>query len=123
MLQLLLDEHLSPKIAFGLGNRVKSLKVTSILEWEAGNYLGESDEVILRAAFDQQKTLVTYDLSTIAPLIKSWTEQGIKHGGVIFIDEKTPRTNDFGALIEGLAKLYKRELANSWENRVAYLSK
>ena len=32
-------------------------------------------------------SLVTYDRRTIPPLLKTWAESGLHHGGVVFVDE------------------------------------
>ena len=40
-------------------------------------------------AYRQGLTLVTYDTKTIVPLLKMWGEQGVTHGGVIFVKAST----------------------------------
>jgi hypothetical protein len=94
------------------------MEVLSLKEW---GYLGESDEVILSSAYEEGLTLVTYDLRTISPLLKSWSEVGRAHGGVIFIDGKTIAPDNFGALVRALSSIWDRDARASWRNRVVYL--
>ena len=89
MLKLLLDEHISPIVADGLRRRNRQLVVFCMTEWEGGEFLGQQDSACLRQATAQGLTMVTYDRRTIPPLLKTWGEEGRKHGGVIFVDEKT----------------------------------
>jgi hypothetical protein len=49
-------------------------------------------------AAEQDLTLVTYDRRTIPPWLKAWAEEGRRHGGVVFVDEKTIPPADIGGL-------------------------
>lgn len=102
MLKLLLDEHISPKVAAGLCRRGPKIVVRSMPEWEDGAYLGQEDSVFRQEAFVQKLTLVTYDRRTIPTLLKSWAEAGRQHAGVIFVDEKTISPANLGKLVECL---------------------
>ena len=146
MLSLLLDEHLSPKVASGLIAQQPDLPVVALAHWQGGKYLGVPDDVLLAAAHQagelgQAKhngplnragqpqgeghtlTLVTFDLRTITPLLKEWGEQGRTHGGVIFVDERTLAANDFGGLIGALAELWLAQHEWDWTDRVAFLQR
>ena len=72
MLKLLLDEHISPAVAYGLRRRNRQLVAFYMTEWEDGEFLGQQDSVCLKQAAAQGLTLVTYDRRTIPPLLKSW---------------------------------------------------
>jgi len=72
MLKLLLDEHISPKVAVGLRSRNRLLTVRAMPDWESGEFLGLDDEACLKEAANQGLTLVTYDRRTIPPLLKRW---------------------------------------------------
>ena len=89
MLRLLLDEHISPKVAEGLRRRDPRVVVHAMANWEQGNVLGQDDDACLTEAARQRLTLVTYDRRTIPLLLKTWAESGRSHGGVIFVDEKS----------------------------------
>ena len=121
MLRLLLDEHVSPDIAEGLQRRCKTLTVHGLAQWEGGRFLGLTDEAILNEAAVQKLTLVTYDLKTIPPLLKTWMESGHDHGGVIFVDQKTIPSSDFGGLIRALHKLVQATAQDDWTNQVCFL--
>jgi hypothetical protein len=107
MLRLLLDEHISPKVAKGLRRVSRGIVAQSMAEWEGGKFLGQDDATCLGEAALQRFTLVTYDRKTIPPLLKTWTETGVSHGGVIFIDEKSISPADIGGLVRALAALTK----------------
>ena len=99
MLKLLLDEHISPTVVDGLRRRNRPLVVSCMVEWEEGEFLGQQDTACLQQAAAQGLTLVTYDRRTIPPLLKAWVEEERKHGGVIFVDEKTISPSDTGGLV------------------------
>lgn len=121
MLKLLLDEHISPEVARGLRRRDRSLVVYAMVDWEDGNFLGQEDSACLREAAAQRFTLVTYDRRTIPPLLKSWTEEGRRHGGVIFVDEKTISPADIGALVRALGELVKEARHLDWTDSACFL--
>ena len=121
MLKLLLDEHISPDVAIGLRRRNRALVVYSMTEWEEGKFLGQEDSSCLLEAAFQGLTLVTSDRRTIPPLLKAWAEAGRRHGGVIFVDEKTISPADIGALIRALAELTKIADRLDWTDRITFL--
>ena len=121
MVKLLLDEHISPAVADGLRRRNRSLVVTCMAEWKNGEFLGQQDFVCLQQAAVQGLTLVTYDRRTIPPLLKIWAEEGRKHGGVIFVDEKTISPADTGGLVRALGELARASAKWDWSDRVCFL--
>jgi len=121
MLKLLLDEHISPRVATGLHRRHGALVIRSMVDWKNGRFLGQDDHTCLREAAAQKLTLVTYDRRTIPPLLKNWAEEGRTHGGVIFVDEKTISPADIGALVLGLAELMNVTRTWDWTNRIYFL--
>ena len=123
MLRFLLDENISPVVARQILVPRPEIAVVSLAAWERGTYLASPDDVLLLAACRQGLTLVTYDQRTIVPLIKLWSEQGITHGGVIFVSRNTIRHNDFGSLVQALCQLWDRDGATDWTDRVAYLTR
>ena len=123
MLKLLLDEHISPKVADGLRRRNRALVVHFVAEWENGEFLGRDDTACLSKAAAQGLTLVTCDRRTIPPLLKTWAEQGRSHGGVIFVDEKTIPLSNIGGLVRALEQLFRATRKWKWENRVCFLQR
>src|SRR6266702_380460 len=121
MLKLLLDEHISPKVAVGLRSRNRLLTVRAMPDWESGEFLGLDDEACLKEAANQGLTLVTYDRRTIPPLLKRWVEEGRRHAGVIFVDEKTISPADIGGLVRALAALAKEARNWNWTDRICFL--
>jgi hypothetical protein len=121
MLRLLLDEHISPEVAEGLLRHNPSVTVFSMMEWQAGSFLGQDDTVILQAAAEQHLTLVTYDQRTIPDILQKWADDGSQHSGVIFVDHKTIASADFGGLIRALNRVLTDYSHWDWANRVHFL--
>jgi hypothetical protein len=121
MLKLLLDEGISPAVASGLRRRYRGMTVYAMAEWEGGNFVGQDDTACLREASEQELTLVTYDRGAISPILKEWIEEGIAHGGVIFVDEKSIAPAEIGGLVSALAGLAKAPGDWDWSNRVTFL--
>ena len=59
MLSFLLDEQISPEIAKQISAKRPEIPIFSIHTWQGGNYLGVSDETILKAALQETLTLIT----------------------------------------------------------------
>ena len=123
MLKLLLDEHISPRVAKGLHHRYRWLTVEFMAEWENGRFLGQDDSECLEHAEERGLTLVTYDRRTIPPLLKDWAEAGRKHAGVIFVDEKTVSPSDIGVQVRALSKLVRDAGDWDWTNRTCFLER
>lgn len=121
MLKLLLDEHVSPKVARGLRQHSPEITVCHISEWEQGAFLGQPDALCLQAAALQHLTLVSYDCRTIPPLLKAWAEEGRTHAGVIFVDEKTIAPSNIGSLVRALTELFNEAGDWDWTNRIRFL--
>lgn len=123
MLKLLLDEHISQRVAQGLHRRNRLLTVHCIAGWENGRFLGQDDSACLEHAAEHGLTLVTYDRRTIPPLFKDWAEAGREHGGVVFIDEKTISPSDIGGQVRALSKLIRESANWDWTSRTCFLQR
>ena len=121
MLRLLLDEHISPRVAEGLRRREPSVVVHAMAGWQQGNFLGQDDDACLTEAARQRLTLVTYDRTPIPLLLKTWAESGRSHGGVIFVDEKTIVPADLGGLVRALHRLFLASGRRDWTDRICFL--
>lgn len=121
MLKLLLDEHISHEVAVGLRRRRRSIVVHCMSEWEKGKFLGVDDSAFLEEAAAQQLTLVTYDRRTIPPLLKAWAQEGRRHGGVVFVDEKSVPPNEIGRLVRAMLSLFEETNNWDWTDRVCFL--
>lgn len=123
MLRLLLDENISPVVADGVTSRRPEISITSVHRWRNGRLVGQPDSRVLQVATAEGLTLVTFDLSTIRPLLDEWRALGLSHGGVIFVDDRTVRSHDFGGLIRALEAQWDHEHTAEWVNRIAFLRK
>jgi hypothetical protein len=121
MFALLTDENISPVIAEQVSRRRPDISIQSIFHWRGGALAMQPDQFILRAAAEGGLTLVTYDVSTIQPLVVEWGIVGITHAGVVFIDEYTIRSNDFGGLVRAVEQFWDIECQQDWANRTGYL--
>ena len=123
MLRLLTDEQISPAVARQARNRCPDMSIVAMRSWRDGHFLSAADELILREAHEGTLTLVTFDRRTIPSLLRSWAEQGIDHGGVVLVDERTIAQNDIGGLVAALCALWKAEGDSDWNSRVVYLGR
>src|SRR4051794_32761538 len=107
MLHILTDEQISPEVAVAAHKLCRGIKITTLFQWLDGHFVGSTDEEILREAARQQMTLLSFDLRTIPSLLRTWGEQEIDHGGLIFVDEKSIAQNDLGGIARALCELWK----------------
>ena|SRR5579862_4815382 len=121
MLSLLLDQHISPEIAAQVRAKRPDIPIVSIYEWQDGCYIGIADRVILQAAVGESLTLVTYDRKSIPPILREWGAAEVSHAGVLFVDNLTIASNDFGRLTRALIHYWSEQQAEDWTNRVGYL--
>lgn len=121
MLRLLTDEHISPAVAEQSPRQCKGIHVLSIQNWNGGQFLGASDELVLREAHKHRLTLVTYDLRTVPSLLRAWAIEGNDHSGIILVGHRTVAQDDLGGLIAGLCVIWKTDRHLDWTNRVVYL--
>ena len=123
MLDLLLDANISHVIAAQVSRRRPDIPIQSIFHWRGGSFAMQPDHLILQAAAEDGLTLVTYDVSTIQPLVAEWGILGIPHAGVLFVAQHTIRSDDFGGLVRGIERLWTRERHLVWTNRTRFLDR
>lgn len=121
MLAFLTDAHISPDVAAQVKARRPEIVIHSLREWRDSELLRAEDDVILTAALEEHLTFVTYDQSTIAPLIVSWSAEGRDHAGVIFIHRKSIDQANRGQQVRGLIALWEARHIQDWTNLVEYL--
>jgi hypothetical protein len=121
MLSFLLNEQISPEIATQIAKKRLDIPIFTIHIWHNGNYLGISDEIILKAAAAEKLTLITYDQKTIPPILSNWGQANIHHAGVIFIDYRSVPPNNFGKLVRAIIWLWDTQHQADWQNRIIYL--
>lgn len=121
MLTLLLDENISDEIARQVTAKRPDIPIVSVHDWEGGRLRGVSDEEALRAAAAAQLTLVSYDVNTIPLLLVQLANEAFVHGGIMFVNNATIRSNDYGGLVRALIQLYDAERAAEWRDRLFFL--
>lgn len=76
--------------------------------------------MILAAAAAEGRTLVTYDEHTIPSILRAWGSDGRSHGGVVLVNNRTIRQNDFGGQIRALSALVEERGDEDWRDQVGY---
>lgn len=123
MLELLLDEHISPAVAVGVRKLHPQLTVYALRERHSGIYLGQSDDAILSLAVSEGLTLVTFDQKTIKPMAMDWAKDQKTHAGIVFIDEKTIALGNIGGMVRALAEVADIHLRDNWTDRIIFLKR
>jgi hypothetical protein len=121
MLQILTDEQISPAVALAARKLCRGIQITTLFDWMDGHFVSSPDGEILREAARQKLTLVSFDRRTIPPLLRVWGEQGIAHGGLIFVDDKSIPQHDIGGMARSLCALWKFLGDADWTNRCFFL--
>jgi hypothetical protein len=122
-LRLLLDEHISDVVAEQVRLRRSDIPIESVHTWRQGAFRSKHDPDLLRAAREEALTLVTYDQNTIPPLFFEFIQAGEEHAGVLFIDDRTIRPDDFGLLVRSLIAFWDVHGQRDWMNQVMYLNR
>jgi hypothetical protein len=55
--------------------------------------------------------------------LRNWGEEGRKHGGVVFVDERTIPPSDHGGLVRALSELWVKTAKWDWTDRVCFLQR
>jgi hypothetical protein len=121
-LRFLLDENISPVVAQQIRQKRPDIPVESLSEWRGGTLIGRPDSSVLRAAHEENLTLVTFDTQILSELY-FWFDEARPFSGLLFVDEKTIANNDFGALVSALIALWDRCSEDEWESRLVYLNR
>ena len=119
-LSLLLDENISPVVAEQILQKRPDIRVQSVHHWRDGEYLSVPDILLLEAAHEDGLTLVTYDTQILSELAYRFEEE-VPFSGLIFIDNKTVPSNDFGRLVKALIYLWDSQSERDWKDRLIYL--
>ncbi len=122
-LHLLLDENMSQVIAVQIRQHRPALVIESVHTWQGGAFKGSPDKALLRASRAEGLTLVTYYQKTIPAHLAELYADGESHAGVIFVDDQTIPSNDFGTLTRALILLWERFGSEDWQDRIRFLEK
>jgi predicted nuclease of predicted toxin-antitoxin system len=120
-LKYLLDENISPVVAQQIRQKQTDLPVESLHEWQDGNLMGRPDSSVLRAAHEAGMVVVTFDTQILSELY-FWFDGARPFGGLLFVDNKTIASNDFGALTTSLIAFWNIHQEEDCANRLAYLN-
>jgi hypothetical protein len=120
-LRLLLDENISPVVAVQIRSKDAAVAVESIFTWQDGIFVGATDPVLLAALHQEERTLITYDTQMLSEWSDLFTGE-TPFSGVVFIDDRTIPSHDFGGLVRALVAFWEREKQSDWTNRIAFLS-
>jgi predicted nuclease of predicted toxin-antitoxin system len=99
-MKLLLDEHLSPRIAEAL--RARGCDAVSVLETDLE---GKDDRPLWERAITEERVVVTYDKDDFPGLFTDLFQEGIRHPGLVIISSRTIRSHDIGGLMRALERL------------------
>ncbi|HZP84350.1 MAG TPA: DUF5615 family PIN-like protein [Chthonomonadaceae bacterium] len=121
MLAYLLDQQISPAVAEQLQAKNPQIRVTSVHRWQEGAFVGQAGALLLRAAAQEGLTLVTYDLKTFPDLLAAFAAENEAHSGVLFVDDATLRSDDYGGLVRALLAHWQTYQSLDWNNRIAFL--
>lgn len=102
-MRLLLDEHLSPRIAAEL--RGRDFDVVAVAE--RSDLRGRSDADLLDAASTEGRPLVTFDVADHLRLAHTATRLGLRHPGLVLLAPSSwaPSIQGVGPLVRALAAL------------------
>lgn len=120
-MRFLLDENLSPVVARELRRHRPGVDIIWVAAWHDGVFLGQPDSVLIRAAHQDQRILITFDVNTIPEVLNELHASGEEHAGIVFIDNRTVKPGDFGGLVSALIGLWDTHQAENWTNRCAFL--
>lgn len=122
MLSFLLDEQISPEISIQVQSKNPKITVRALQIWQGGQHLGASDKSLLNLANAHSLTLVTYDVTTIPPLlIRLYEEENYSHSGIVFISSKTIASHNIGGITRELLSIWDKTNEQSWKNRIVNL--
>jgi predicted nuclease of predicted toxin-antitoxin system len=120
-LRLLLDENIAPTVARQIQRKEPTADIESVFTWQGRTYVGAPDPVLLAAARQDKRTLITYDTQMLSEWSDLLTGE-IPFSGVVFIDDRTIPSSDFGGLVRAILGFWEREAEADWTDRIAFLT-
>ncbi|MCX6380122.1 MAG: hypothetical protein NT023_11715 [Armatimonadetes bacterium] len=121
MLSILLDENISHIVAEQVRQKQPQMFIESLHKFQGGVYRGTDDAQLLSIATEVKLTLITYDLQTIPDLLTEWSQEGIAHADVVFVDRHTIGSHDLGRLVRAILRFWEQNTEFDWTNRTAFL--
>lgn len=112
--RFLADENFYHKPLAGLKRREPNIDIVAVQEV---GLRAVDDPLVLQWAADEQRIVVTHDVSTFANFANERVATGRPMPGVIEIPESVPRS----VIIDELILIAGASEPDDWENRVVYL--
>lgn len=121
-MRLLLETHINPTIGVELARLVPTLEVELQQRWRDGVLRTATDDELLTAARDDGYIFVTFDVTTIPPLLAQRYERGLASPGVILVSARRFRQNDVAGIARALAAFCQEYGQKEWAGQVVYLT-
>ena len=103
----LLDSHVPAGVVPAVQHLSPDCVIDHLASWHGGILLHASDEQILFAALAHDLALVTYDVSTIPPILQHWSAAGRRLPTTVFVLTSTIPQGAIGSLARGLVQLHR----------------
>lgn len=100
-LKLLLDEHISGKVADRLNRRGHDVMAASAQP----SLRGLSDPDLFEVAQGEGRIMVTYNRGDFEEILRRYADYGKEHHGVVLVQHRRFPGQDFGRLVKALGKL------------------
>ena len=117
-IKLLLDVHITPKVAVALKRRFPALDVKSIHETD---WAALPDEVLLEFLDAENRVLVTRDVRTMPGHTNARIASGKTFAGTLYADSKRLRQADTRGLIQRLIQVLERHGNEDFKCRSGWL--
>ena len=114
MLRFVADENFNNDILRGMLRREPGIDIVRVQDT---NLSGAEDQIILEWAAQEDRILLTHDVSTITKYAYERIEGGLKMPGVFEVSQNAT----LGQLIDDLLLLTLFSLDREWENRIGYI--
>jgi hypothetical protein len=114
MIRLLTDENIDNDIMRGLARRLPHLDFVSVRDV---GLAGSPDLVLLKWAANEQRIMLTHDISTMVPDANQLVAQGEPMAGVIFVPEQL----EIGRAINDLEMALECYTESDMRDSVKYL--
>ncbi len=108
------DENFNEQIVRGLLRRQPDLDIVTIRE---AGLSGKTDPAVLKWAADENRVVLTHDVTTMTMYAYKRVEQGLAMPGVFEVKRTTPLLE----IIESLLLIISASEPEEWEGRVVYL--
>ena len=108
------DENFNENIVRGLLRRMPELDILTICD---AGLSGKTDPAVLEWAADEDRILLTHDVTTMTKYAYERVERGLSMPGVFEIKRTTPLLE----VIESLLLIVSASEPEEWEGRVVYL--